>query len=247
MVRGLGPHITGQAQTVDSYRRASVNLTLRIESYIGVPIYRNNGSLFGTLCAIDPSEQGLEPERILTEVQDAVGIVTESLERDLNLLEGRLEHYRDPEKDGRRLSSGSINERSFCSALEVEERLCAEFGERCTIAVTRIESGEHLRRGYSSDKTFEQCTTVFPALRRVMGPSDLLADFGGGLVVMLLRNVGPEQAVALRNVLETVLRGAGRQSTVHLVSRRRDGTAGDALDSALELAKASSSWNFGFD
>jgi len=57
MVEGLGPHFAAEASAVPCYADAGIGKELPIASYIGVPLRREDGSLFGTLCAIDPSPQ----------------------------------------------------------------------------------------------------------------------------------------------------------------------------------------------
>jgi GAF domain-containing protein len=57
MVEGQGPHFAPEARTVPCYAEAAIGKELPIAAYIGVPLRRGDGSLFGTLCAIDPSPQ----------------------------------------------------------------------------------------------------------------------------------------------------------------------------------------------
>jgi GAF domain-containing protein len=57
MVEGEGPHFAPEASAVPCYAGAAIGKQLPIASYIGVPLRRADGSLFGTLCAIDPAPQ----------------------------------------------------------------------------------------------------------------------------------------------------------------------------------------------
>jgi GAF domain len=57
MVEGVGPHFAPEASAVPCYANAPIGKELPIAAYIGVPLRRADGSLFGTLCAIDPSPQ----------------------------------------------------------------------------------------------------------------------------------------------------------------------------------------------
>jgi len=57
MVEGTGPHFAPEAADVSCYAEAGIGKELPIAAYIGVPLRRADGSLFGTLCAIDPSPQ----------------------------------------------------------------------------------------------------------------------------------------------------------------------------------------------
>ncbi|MFI9651240.1 GAF domain-containing protein [Guyparkeria halopsychrophila] len=54
MVVGKGPQVAPQADEVPAYREAPIGLQVPIGAYVGVPVLRDDGELFGTLCAIDP-------------------------------------------------------------------------------------------------------------------------------------------------------------------------------------------------
>jgi GAF domain-containing protein len=57
MVEGHGPHFAPEAKAVPCYANAAIGKELPIAAYIGVPLRRTDGSLFGTMCALDPSPQ----------------------------------------------------------------------------------------------------------------------------------------------------------------------------------------------
>src|SRR5690349_4124472 len=57
MVRGEGPTAAPDASAVPAYAEAPIGRQVDIGSYVGVPLTLADGSLFGTLCAIDPQPQ----------------------------------------------------------------------------------------------------------------------------------------------------------------------------------------------
>jgi GAF domain len=57
MVDGQGPRFAPEAKAVPCYAEAAIGRELPIAAYIGVPLRRGDGSLFGTLCALDPAPQ----------------------------------------------------------------------------------------------------------------------------------------------------------------------------------------------
>src|SRR5690606_32234048 len=65
MVRGEGPQIAPIASNIEAYAQAPINQQAPIGAYIGIPLVCSDGSLFGTLCAIDPDPQ---PESIAAEL-----------------------------------------------------------------------------------------------------------------------------------------------------------------------------------
>src|SRR5262245_23424035 len=65
MVEGQGPTFAPDSDEVPAYYAAPVRRQRPIRSYVGVPLTRFDGSLFGTLCAIDPAPK---PETLATEI-----------------------------------------------------------------------------------------------------------------------------------------------------------------------------------
>ena len=57
MFEGVGPRFAPESRSVPCYASAAIGKKLPIAAYIGVPLIRGDGSLYGTLCAIDPAPQ----------------------------------------------------------------------------------------------------------------------------------------------------------------------------------------------
>ena len=53
MVRGLGPTFAPESDKVIAYAQAEIGRKIPIQAYIGFPLYREDGELLGTVCAID--------------------------------------------------------------------------------------------------------------------------------------------------------------------------------------------------
>ncbi|MGC8481147.1 MAG: GAF domain-containing protein, partial [Acidimicrobiales bacterium] len=66
MVVGEAPQIAGDSRTVDTFRTQGINLHATIRSYLGAPIRSGDGTLFGTLCAIDPDTRRFDEYRVAT-------------------------------------------------------------------------------------------------------------------------------------------------------------------------------------
>ncbi len=57
MVAGLTPQIAPDAMAVPQYAALGSELNIEVGAYVGVPIHDGDGSLFGTLCGLDPVVQ----------------------------------------------------------------------------------------------------------------------------------------------------------------------------------------------
>ena len=82
MLDGQGPQFAPEANSVPCYAEAAIGKELPIAAYIGVPLRRADGSLFGTLCAIDPSPQPPSVGHDLPMVELGGRILSSLLERD---------------------------------------------------------------------------------------------------------------------------------------------------------------------
>ena len=66
MVAGKAPRIAPRSEEIPLYATAPINQQVCIKSYIGQPLLKEDGSLFGTLCAIDPETKS---EAIVQDMQ----------------------------------------------------------------------------------------------------------------------------------------------------------------------------------
>ncbi len=82
MVAGDGPQFAPKASDVPCYAAAAIGKELSIGSYLGVPLFRSDGSLFGTLCAIDPAPHPPNVGDELPLVQMGGRILSSLLEED---------------------------------------------------------------------------------------------------------------------------------------------------------------------
>ncbi|HWM06845.1 MAG TPA: EAL domain-containing protein [Actinophytocola sp.] len=62
MITGSTPQIAPDAMAVPQYAAAGVAQVLPVGAYVGVPICDGDGSLYGTLCGLDP---GIQPAELL--------------------------------------------------------------------------------------------------------------------------------------------------------------------------------------
>lgn len=82
MVEGQGPRFAPETSSVPCYAAAGIGTELPIAAYIGVPLLRADGSLYGTLCAIDPAPQPPAVGHELPLVELSGRILSSLLEQD---------------------------------------------------------------------------------------------------------------------------------------------------------------------
>ncbi len=82
MAEGLGPHFAPETSSIPCYAAADIGKELPIAAYIGVPLLHADGSLFGTLCAIDPAPQAPSVGQELPLVEVSGRLLSSFLEKD---------------------------------------------------------------------------------------------------------------------------------------------------------------------
>jgi len=122
MVKAKGPNVAPKVEDVPAYVEAEIGKQFRIGSYIGLPMYTEEGVLFGTLCAIDPSTQNFNTQKDFPQIKILARILTSLLNSELKNIE------QESEIDGiRKIAhldklTGLLNRRGWDAALKREHR-----------------------------------------------------------------------------------------------------------------------------
>ena len=128
MVRGEGPRIAPRSDDIPAYVEAPIGRQVKIAAYIGVPMIGVDGSLFGTLCAIDPEAQPMLRDGELELVEMVAGLLGTLLRTEMQFAEeirraerAQVEALSDP-------LSGLFNRRGWSQLLAREEERCRRHG-----------------------------------------------------------------------------------------------------------------------
>jgi GAF domain-containing protein len=139
MVAGLGPRVAPRSDEVPAYRAAPIGQQVPIAAYIGVPIRRDDDSLFGTLCAVDKSPQ---PDAIIAEqplielLADLLGALLEADSK------SDAEKHRAERAEVESLSdelTGLGNRRAWERIIEAEEARCARYGDPASVLIVDLD------------------------------------------------------------------------------------------------------------
>lgn len=219
MVKGQTPKIAAQSDLVPEYRSAPIGQQVDIGAYIGQPLLGEDGSLFGTLCAIDPDVQ---PESIVEE-EELVALIGSLLS---GILQSELKvsawarHLERQQLAARADSqTGLCDLQGWNRALYYEEGRCSLFGHPAAVLAVRIEGineGHDPVRQRHSDTFVHGCTSV---LLRTLRSIDIAAHLGGGVFAGLLVECSRVEAAAISTRLSQAMREAGIDVSVALVSR----------------------------
>lgn len=209
MIAGTAPQIAPDIDEVPEYVEAAALAPITIGAYLGTPIVRPDGTLFGTLCGYDPQHQTEE----LRKLQPLLDLLSSMLSAVLQADTAATAAARDLETARREADTdvltGLLNRRGWDRYLQQEEERFRRFGDAACVVVLDLD---HLKvvndtAGHEAgDRHIRQAAQVLAATAR---PGDILARLGGdefGIVA-----VGATMALAedLVERMQQALRAAG--------------------------------------
>ncbi|HMD54714.1 MAG TPA: diguanylate cyclase, partial [Phycisphaerae bacterium] len=179
MVKGNGPRFAPNSDHISAYANAPIGRHIEIKAYIGMPIVQADGSLFGTLCAIDPSPK---PTSIVNEqeIVELLGAMLSTiLQAELKSIEEKrrlerleFEALTDP-------MTGLYNRRGWNQLVSLEEDRCRRYGHSATVIIVDMDRLKHVNdtEGHAAGDALimRTCATLHTAVRA----SDILARLGG--------------------------------------------------------------------
>ena len=206
MVKGNGPRIAPLAEEIPAYAAAPIGRQVKIKAYVGVPLVLEDGSLFGTLCAIHPSSQpvSIVDERELLELLAAM--LSTILQAELRA----TKEARRSEKLQAEALSDSLthlyNRRGWDGLLAAEEDRCRRYGHPAAILIVDINELKLVNdvKGHAAGDALIVRTGA--ALRQAARSLDIVARLGGdefGILSAECDRTGGE--ALLKRVRETLI------------------------------------------
>jgi len=178
LVAGEGPMLAPRAMEIPAYAAAPVAKAVQIESYVGLPIYRNDGSLFGTMCAIDkkPAE-GIEKHQPLVELL-------------ARLLGFAVDRQREADEAARRAEraenealtdslTGIFNRRGWDQLVGREEERCRRYGYPACAFVVDLDGFKEINDTLGHATGDEVLQRVATCLSKNFRGHDVVARTGG--------------------------------------------------------------------
>lgn len=219
MVKGNGPNVAPESTHIPAYASAPIAREVCIRSYIGIPLVYADGSLFGTLCAIDPEPQ---PASIVDE-QPLIELLG-------TLLSSVLQQELRAEAEQRRADrlavqattdalTGLYNRAGWQALLDKEEQRCRRYGNPAAVIVIDLDELKRVNDNeghHAGDQLLRQTAN---ALRQAGRGQDILARIGGdefGVIGVECDQTGGETLLAR---LRDTLAAHGIQASAGLAMR----------------------------
>jgi diguanylate cyclase (GGDEF)-like protein/PAS domain S-box-containing protein len=202
MIQGLGPSIAPDVSLVPAYLDAPIGRQVKIGAYVGVPLYKRDGKLFGTLCAIQPEKINAERMNGLAVVHMIADMLSCVLNGELRLLDSQrateralIEATKDP-------LTGLFNRRGWLQFLEHEEARCRRYGHpACVISIDLddLKSTNDEMGHAHGDQLIQRAANAMSSSVR---SSDIVARTGGDEFLILGVECDSNQGQAIVDRLE---------------------------------------------
>ncbi len=194
MVEGLGPNIVLDTSKNQVYASAEIGKQIPIGAYIGMPMRGDDGSLFGTLCAIDPNPQTLDIDSELPHIQLLARMLSTILGRELLLAE------RERELAQLRIDVNSdaltklLNRNGWDLAVKREQARFDRYGSPIVLFMLDLNGLKKVNDTYGHRQGDEFIKSAADCLRSSVRGSDVVAKLGGDEFAIMAIECTPETA-----------------------------------------------------
>lgn len=179
MVLGNGPKIAPISDDVPAYRQAPIAQQLKIKAYIGQPLTKEDGSLFGTLCAIDPEpkSESLKEEQSLIELLG--DLLSQILQTELREIEQTRKNERLQAEALRDPLTGLYNRRAWDQFILAEEERCQFYGHHATVFMLDLNDLKFMNDAHGHAAGDELIRQTAAVLTESCRNTDIIARLGG--------------------------------------------------------------------
>lgn len=219
MMEGLGPRIAPQSDQITIYAKAPIASALEIKAYVGVPITLADGSLFGTLCAINSSPQ---PDKI-RDGQQVIELTADMLSSLLNAELTATDASRRAERAEMETAHDALtllqNRRSWDQLLNLEEDRCRRYGNPACVISIDLDNLNETNDNQGHDAGDRLLVTTAHIIRNVIRIHDIAARTGGDEFFILCIECNIENAKIVVTRLRHMLHAVGIRASLGLASR----------------------------
>lgn len=219
MVAGTGPHIAPRLMSVPAYYSARFAGSFPVGAYVGVPIRRQDGEVFGTLCAMDPKPQPESIELELPLLEMAGGMLSSVLSAELQLVDEEREKERIVSEAETDALTGILNRQGWERLRAIEEGRCRRYGNAACVVLIDLDglrAINELRGEAVGDRLIRRTAR---ALTKTVRSTDIVARVGGDEFAVLGVQCNPRAAGLLLQRIRKELERAGISASVGMSSQ----------------------------
>ena len=214
MVQGKAPRIAPYSPNIPLYLEAPINRLVDIQAYIGQPLLKEDGSLFGTLCAIDPhpkSETLVEEAALFDLLAQMLSYILQTELRETQQIR-KTEHF-----EAESLSdslTGLFNRRAWDKLVSLEEERCKRYGHPTSVLIIDLNNLKTTNDKLGHAAGDELIQKAAFALKEQVRSNDIVARLGGDEFAILSIETNLENADKLINRIKDTFADLGLSAAI---------------------------------
>ncbi|MCA1778546.1 MAG: GGDEF domain-containing protein [Xanthomonadaceae bacterium] len=222
MVRGEGPMFDHDVKASATYCDAPIGRQLKIGAYIGIPLRLPDGTLFGTLCGIDPEPHPAFSETFKASIMLASVLLSLILSQEIRefkashkLREAIAESHLDA-------LTGVANRRGWESRVAEEEFQLQPLAEPACAVVIDLDELKEINDTQGHSAGDDLLRAAADALKASLRTSDFVARIGGDEFAVLAVSCTRDQAQGLVDRIRDSFSQHKIAASVGMAMRRQD-------------------------
>ncbi|WP_431437382.1 sensor domain-containing diguanylate cyclase [Acinetobacter lwoffii] len=219
MVQSNMPRIAPYSPDIQVYADAPINHLVSIKAYIGQPLYKEDGSLFGTLCAIDPEPQ----PKILVEDAPLFELIAKVLSYTIQADMKAAEYIRKAERFEMEAMSdpmtGLFNRRAWDELIIKEEERCKRYGHPTAILMIDLNDLKITNDTLGHAAGDELIQRMALALKNTVRSNDIIARLGGDEFAVMTIETNEEHAKKLASRIQNTFTKVGISAAIGFAMR----------------------------
>jgi diguanylate cyclase (GGDEF)-like protein len=192
MADGRGPRVAAVTAAVPAYAGLGFGPAADVNAYLGVPLVRADGALYGTLCGFGLQPQPETLAAHLPLVEQAARLLATILEHEGAVVARQRTIERVIADSERDVLTGLLNRRGWERALAAEEARCARSGSPATVIVLDLDGLKEVNDSGGHAAGDELLRRTAEVLKENSRPSDVLARLGGDEFAVLVTATGSD-------------------------------------------------------
>jgi diguanylate cyclase (GGDEF)-like protein len=241
MVLGHGPRIVPHAQNVPLFAASPIAQQVQIGAYIGVPLASTDGSLFGTLCAIDPNPQDESIRDELPLIEFLARLLGTVLVADLKAAKQARLLERSQQAARTDVLTGLLNRHGWEQSVATEEARAKRYGSPACVLIVDLDGLKQVNDTKGHVHGDALIRSASNSIKSVLRENDIVARIGGDEFAILGIECDAEGCEAIfKNVTNALLSNGISASVGKALRDHRLGLfeAIAAADRAMYVAKA---------
>nr|WP_269327257.1 sensor domain-containing diguanylate cyclase [Kineosporia mesophila] len=206
--------VTPDLESVPDQEPVSGRKQYQVNAYAGVPIQRDDGHLFGSLCGLNPSPMGEDlrgQEPLLRLLGGLLGCVAE-LDLNRTDLQRRLQTTQTASETDE--LTGLANRRGWQRILNVEEERYRRLGEPGAIMYLDIDDLKIINDSLGHEAGDEHLRRAAKTMREAARGTDVVARLGGDEFCLLMVGLTQQQVIDASARIQSALAGAGVSASI---------------------------------